>query len=215
VEEMDMISIIADSQEEAVTIQEAIIRWTGNSPAGRVEAMEDKDMVRTWVEDMVSNREDNSLDSMGAAMRTCYNCRQPGHLNDELSFQSKTAHLNQPQGQMLPMYQDMQGGGTITPSIRFQLRPIQAHLKCQQNNIMLTRRTRSPMNETPFMNWRHWSIISMMRDTLRIHFFCHMTVTNEECDETSNGESLESMEDDYNMHLEMMEEDGLVREQCD
>jgi hypothetical protein len=66
VEEMDMISIIADSQEEAATFQEAIIKVDKDTTLQvEVEAMEDKDMVRIWVEDMVSNREDNSLDSMG------------------------------------------------------------------------------------------------------------------------------------------------------
>jgi hypothetical protein len=49
VEEMDMISIIADSQEEAATIQEAIIKVDKDTTLQvEVEAMEDKDMVRIW-----------------------------------------------------------------------------------------------------------------------------------------------------------------------
>ena len=60
-----MISIIVDSQEEAAIFQEATIKVDKKTLQAEVEVMEEEDMVRTWVEDMVNNREDNSLVSMG------------------------------------------------------------------------------------------------------------------------------------------------------
>ena len=60
-----MISITVDSQEEAVMFQEATIKVDKETLQAEVEVMEEEDMVRTWVEDMANNREDNSLVSMG------------------------------------------------------------------------------------------------------------------------------------------------------
>jgi hypothetical protein len=108
-------------------------------------------------------------------------------------FNQRQPHLNQPQGQMLPMYQDMQGGGTINPQYQIpaQTNTGTPNMPAGQPNVNQENNTHTKIeeitdDETPFMNVETLEHYFNDEGYTEDSFLLPYDSDNEECEETVN-----------------------------